>query len=157
MENGDSSIVYRYLVKEIVDSGIVEDGGQECYEEIPKMLHLILAVFGGFLYLFVYKKWNSKLLGFEQVNRAVLKPNLAEYTVGALGLVALSLTMYYKISSGKGLFILNPCHVAISGVIVLCVMPSTVSMRKLHSMWTSWLFGATLAIIVPHLAGISSF
>lgn len=51
----------------------------------------------------------------------------------------------------------NPCHISISVVIILCLVPSTPAMRRLHTMWTTWIFGALLALLVPHLYGISEF
>ena len=87
----------------------------------------------------------------------MFKPNFIEYLVAFIGIIALLATAYMKISTGKGLFVLNPCHISILGVIVLCIAPSTRKMRKIHSMWTSWLFGATLAVLIPHLNGIGEF
>ena len=60
-------------------------------------------------------------------------------------------------ATGKGLFILNPCHMSIVAVIVMCLVPATPFMKKIHSMWTSWLFGASLAIMVPHLKGMADW
>lgn len=74
-----------------------------------------------------------------------------------MGAITFILTAYYKMAAGKGLFMLNPCHISLLGVIVLCVAPSTARMHKLHTMWTSWLFGAFLALFFPHLRGISDF
>ena len=55
----------------------------------------------------------------------------------------------------KGLFIFNPCHLSCLGVIVMCLKSSTSTMRTFHTMWTSWIFGAALALSVPHLNGVS--
>ena len=40
---------------------------------------------------------------------------------------------------------------------VLLFSKSSLMMRKIHSYWTTWLFGAYLALMVPHLEGISNF
>ena len=102
-------------------------------------------------------KWNKSLIGFEQINRTVQKRNILETLVALVGIIAWFLTAYMKTMTGKGLFILNPCHMSILGVIVLCLMPTTPFMRKVHSMWSAWTYGATLALLVPHLNGIGEF
>ena len=57
----------------------------------------------------------------------------------------------------KGLFIFNPCHITLIIMTVLLFSKSSLMMRKIHSYWTTWLFGAYLALMVPHLEGISNF
>lgn len=152
-----AAIFKKYMVNGIVYSGIFEDGGQECYDEIPKKIHVAFAIVGTIFYLIIFFRWKSKLLNFEQVDRAVFKAGMIEYLVAFVGAISLILTGYMKLATGKGMFLLNPCHVSVLGVIVLCVAPSTTLMRKVHSMWTAWLFGATLALLVPHLNGIGQF
>lgn len=73
------------------------------------------------------------------------------------GIISLFLTFYYKLMTGKGLFIFNPCHISILVLIILLLAPTTNFTRKLHTCWASWLFGAMMAIGLPHLEGIGEF
>ncbi len=39
--------------------------------------------------------------------------------------------------------------------IILAVSPSTPFMQKLHNCWLTWVYGAYVAISIPHLEGVS--
>lgn len=51
----------------------------------------------------------------------------------------------------------NPCHIAVLGVAILSLSPSTVFTRKMHSMWSAWMYGATLALLSPYLLFLTDF
>lgn len=82
--------------------------------------------------------------------------SLFEKLVGLSSIVSLILTFYFKLITKKGLFILNPCHITLIIMTVLLFSRSTPLMLKLHTYWTAWLFGAYLAVLIPHLDGIDS-
>jgi hypothetical protein len=65
------------------------------------------------------------------------------------------LTAYYKLKTGKGLFMFNPCHITIMVEIYLLISVNTKRNIMIYSAWSGWLFGAYMASIIPHLAGIS--
>jgi hypothetical protein len=50
------------MVKGILDSGIVEDGGAKCYAEIPKAYHVIVGVISVFIHFTISKKWAPHLV-----------------------------------------------------------------------------------------------
>jgi hypothetical protein len=70
-----------------------------------------------------------------------------------LGVICLILIMYFKIKTTKGLFIFNPCHIFLLMNLYLLIVEdnSTSFNRKLHTASTGWLFGAILALFIPHL------
>jgi hypothetical protein len=74
-----------------------------------------------------------------------------------IGLVSLILAVYYKVATKRGLFILNPCHITLLIMLVLLRAEdnSRPFMRKLHAVWTAWLFGAFGALYFPHLEDVS--
>jgi hypothetical protein len=67
------------------------------------------------------------------------------------------MAVYYKVATKRGLFILNPCHITLLMMLVLLRAEDNSSpfMRKLHSIWTAWLFGAFGALYFPHLEDVS--
>ena len=80
-----------------------------------------------------------------------------EIVVGLTSILSLVGTAYYKFITKKGLFMLNPCHVTLLIMVLLLFSKATPIMQKIHTYWTSWLFGAYLALMMPHLYGISNF
>jgi hypothetical protein len=46
---------------------------------------------------------------------------------------------------------LNPCHMTLLIQIYLLIRPSTQTNQKIHTMWTTWLFGAYMASVIPHI------
>ena len=74
-----------------------------------------------------------------------------------LGLISLAFTFYYKLITHKLAFIFNPCHATILVQSLLLLLPNTVFAQKVHTYWTAWVFGGMMALMVPHLEGISSF
>ena len=76
--------------------------------------------------------------------------------VALSAVVCYIMTFYYKVITRKGMFIFNPCHMTLIVMICLMISPSTPFMKKVHTFWTTWLFGAFLALFIPHLEGISN-
>ena len=106
----------------------------------------------------IIQKWNSSLTDKEQISHEKTEsknPNFIEKIVAFLGVISLVLTFYYKWITGKGAFILNPCHVTLVITIYLLISPVNSFTRKIHTCWTSWLYGAVMALLIPHLEGIT--
>lgn len=81
-----------------------------------------------------------------------LPPNLLEKISVVLGFLSLAYTVYRKIVRREGMFILNPCHVALIMQLILMLGDnSSLSMRRLHNIWNGWLFGPLGALLIPHL------
>lgn len=150
-------ILNRYMVQGIIDSGIVEDGGPACHAEIPKLYHVVSSLINIIIHVFLMKLWGSTLVSSKQQENAPVKPNFMEKLVAGLAIVCLVLTFYYKLMTGKGLFIFNPCHTALAMVVILLLSPTSKFTCQMHTCWTAWLFGAMLALTVPHLYGITQF
>lgn len=84
-----------------------------------------------------------------------INPTLLEKAMAWLGILSLIVTFYLKLIYGKGVFIVNPCHATFIIQIVLLLSPSTTFMHKMHTAMTAWLFGAMLALMFPHLDGVT--
>lgn len=145
------------MVKGILDSRIFEDGGPECYAEIPKTYHIISALVAILLHVLIIRRWYHTLTSKQQEKHTIKHSNSFEKFVAFNCIVSLVLTLYYKMLTGKGIFIFNPCHVSLLLVVVLLLAPTTDFTRKLHTCWTAWLFGAIMALFIPHLYGITQF
>jgi len=70
-----------------------------------------------------------------------------------IGLVCLLYTAYYKISTKRGLFLLNPCHIALIGLLYLLNVKdnSSIWARKFHAFWSGWWIGGLAGFLFPHL------
>ena len=87
-----------------------------------------------------------------------MKRSAFQVFIAINSIISLIFTCYYKISTGKGLFIFNPCHVTLLGVTILLLWPENEKkIQRFHTYWTAWLSGAMMALVVPHLEGISNF
>jgi hypothetical protein len=111
------------MVKGILDSGIVEDGGAKCYAEIPKAYHVIVGVISVFIHFTISKKWAPHLVN-PHIQYSI-KPNVVEKIFAIFGIVSLVLTFYFKLITGKGIFIFNPCHVALLLTVILLLLPTS--------------------------------
>jgi hypothetical protein len=80
-----------------------------------------------------------------------------ERRVSIVVLLSYLLTLYYKVKTRRGLFILNPCHMSALFLVYLLFAKSTRMNRIIHGVWCSWIYGAIMALIFPHLAGIEQF
>ena len=52
---------------------------------------------------------------------------------------------------------LNPCHMAVLIQTYLLMNKNTSFNRLIYNHWSGWLFGAYMAIFVPHINGIDYF
>lgn len=150
-------VLYDYFASGIVDSGIRQFGGDECYAEIPSFYHWTVSIVSGTLSVFLCWLWRN-FLAAKNSKRKHLKTNWLEWTCFLVGLASLMLTLHSKLATKRGLFILNPCHVALAMLLVLLIGDnSSLAMRRLHSAWTAWLFCPFSALVLPHLEEISIF
>lgn len=150
-------ILHEYMVQGILDSNIPADGGPECYDEIPKLYHFLSSLVAVIVHSLALKYWNNSLVDDSQMKHKSVYPSLLEKITGIFGIISLFLTFYFKWITKKGIFILNPCHFSLLVVVILLFSPTNNTTRKLHTAWTSWLFGAMLALVVPHLEGVAPF
>ena len=79
------------------------------------------------------------------------KPSIFERVFGIGAFISYLLTAYFKLETGKGLFMLNPCHITNLVLVYLLISPNSRLNQSIHSVWCSWIFGAYLALLVPHL------
>lgn len=136
----------------IVESGIRQFGGDDCYNEIPPLYHFCISLFFGALSLIFIYSWRQQLVD-RPAERPKMESGWAEIICFWAGLGSLLMTFYYKWVTKRGLFILNPCHVALAMQLVLLAAKDNTSlfMRRLHVAWTAWLFCPFSALLLPHL------
>jgi len=70
-----------------------------------------------------------------------------------IGLICLLCTVYYKISTKRGLFLLNPCHIAFVGLLYLLNAKDndSILVRKVHVLWMGWWIGGLAGLLFPHI------
>jgi len=97
-------------------------------------------------------RWGDTLVDHTRKTPA-LNPNLFEKIYFLIGLISLFFACYYKLAAKRGFFLLNPCHITLALMLFLLITKdnSTTFMRKMHTAWTAWLFGAFAALAIPHL------
>lgn len=151
-------ILYRRMVAGIIESGINEDGGPVCYAEIPKGEHVFACIVWTIISGYFFFKWNNSLINVSStaLNKPI-NPTFLEKAMAWVGILTLVVTLYLKLVYGKGVFIVNPCHATFIIQIVLLLSPSTTFMHKMHTAMTAWLFGAMLALMFPHLEGVTPY
>lgn len=143
------------MLSGIVNSDHRHFGGEDCYQEIPFLYHLVVCSLASLIAIFAMVKWFSYSVD-KTNNRPYLAPNLLEKIVFWLGLLNLVYTCYRKIVRKEGVFILNPCHITFLMLLILLVADNTSSkMKWLHTAWTGWLFGGFAALVIPHLEDLS--
>ena len=71
-----------------------------------------------------------------------------EVITGLLCFILLIANGYMKYQSKKMMFMLNPCYIALGIEIVLLLWrENTPFLQRLHTYWTTWIFGAFFALI----------
>jgi hypothetical protein len=147
-------VLYEYFASGIVDSGIRQFGGDDCHAEIPPFYHWCVCVFFGSLSVYLCWLWRNSLADEQQ--RQKLKANWTDKACFWAGLASLLMTLYFKVITRRGLFILNPCHIALAVLLVLLASDSSsLLMRRMHVAWTAWLFCPFSALVLPHLEEVS--
>jgi hypothetical protein len=76
---------------------------------------------------------------------------------GIVSIITVIVQTYMKVSTKKGLFILNPCHTNLVFVAILMILPTTKNTKLIHLAWEPWIFGPIFALMFPHLYGINQF
>lgn len=71
-----------------------------------------------------------------------------------LSLATYVVQFYYKLKTGKGLFMLNPCHTNVLMMSYLALKPTTRLTKIVYVCWEAWLFGPLLSLVFPHLGGL---
>jgi hypothetical protein len=66
-------ILYKYLAEGVIESGIVEDGGQACYDEIPLLYQLVASTLAVLLHAVFVRKWHDQLSAPTPIRK--LPPN----------------------------------------------------------------------------------
>jgi hypothetical protein len=140
-----------YMVRGVLDSNIPSDGGPACHQEIPFYHHTAFVLTLSIIHLIFLFKWKHHLT-------YTLEPQLPstfEKRMAIFAFFSWILTLYFKLITGKGLFMFNPCHIVILIEIYLLLSKNTKTNVTIYTAWSGWLYGPYMAMIVPHLEGLS--
>ena len=155
LNQSQHSIFYEYLVKGIIDSGIVEDGGLICDKEIPSQFKYTVVIISLMFHIWLFIKIKRSYKFTFDKDR--VEPSLFEKLYGIVSIVIVLIQFYLKMSTKKGLFIFNPCHTNLVFVAVLMLLPTSRNSKLIHLVWEPWIFGPIFALLFPHLYGINEF
>lgn len=93
--------------------------------------------------------------GFQASAKEIgTKPKLWEKLIGILSILTVIIQGYYKFSTRKGMFMLNPCHINVLMMSYLFLAETSTATKRLYVCWEAWLFGPILSLVVPHLNGV---
>jgi len=111
-------IFKKYFASGILEANIRQFGGEECYQEIPPLYHYLVSFTFAITFLLCLRNWGHTLIDFNQKIPKLL-PNLFEKVYLAIGFICLLFAIYYKVSTKRGFFIFNPCHISLALLLVL--------------------------------------
>jgi len=111
------------VVKGALYSGIysdtyedIGDGGPTCYKEMTVEFRVIIAIImvplQYFLQKYLVQKMKNKYKNKLQAD-VKLEPSQLEKFFGVFSIIIFAVQMCYKFPQGKGIFLLNPCHVVL--------------------------------------------
>jgi len=75
-----------------------------------------------------------------------------------IGVTCFAYTVYYKIVTKRGLFLLNPCHISLFTLLYLLKAQdnSNLFTRRIHTLWTGWWIGGLAGFLFPHLEDLTT-
>jgi len=112
-----------------------------------------VAIFCGAIFYFVF----VRLLRSAEIHvSSTAQPRVYEKVFAYVSLITYALQFYYKVSTGKGLFMLNPCHINVLIMSYLALKPTTQLTKTIALCWEAWFFGPLLSLMFPHLSGLEN-
>jgi hypothetical protein len=85
------------------------------------------------------------------------KPCLLEKIFGWISIVNFCMMVFYKLYTGRGVFLNNPCHVVLFVQGYLLLTEKTKNNAILYLCFTKWVFCPWFAIVFPSLEGMNLF
>ena len=120
----------------------MDDGGQECYQQLSLSYHLVCSVlsvcFVGMLYWTLAR---PRLAVTFAKQPSGVSPSLLEKITGVLLVVCWLTQFVYKLLAKRLIFMLSPCHQVSLMQLYLCVSPVTSTSRTVLFVMSAWLYG----------------
>ncbi|CAD8043136.1 unnamed protein product [Paramecium primaurelia] len=131
------------------------DGGPKCYQDMTNTFRISISTISAIICIIVMKKCWAKIKYSQELTRAIgKKPNIFEYLVGLACWGTFAVQTGYKLYTGRGVFMNNPCHIVL-------LMQGYVLLTKKHKFSAivficqlRWLYGVFAALKFPVITGL---
>ncbi|KRX06661.1 hypothetical protein PPERSA_13140 [Pseudocohnilembus persalinus] len=130
------------------------DGGPTCYAEMTNEFRFTMVAISVSINLFIVTYfWKNISKSTELDLKLVknLKPSYLEKLVGYISFLVYLIMVYYKVKTGKLVFMLNPCHMCVLQQAILLTTKKTKFTAGLYIQYMRWMFGPFCAIVFPVL------
>jgi hypothetical protein len=135
----------------------IGDGGPRCaaYLTIPYKV-MVMAVWVPLQLYSFFKHYKYCKEDYEQMPEHIKnkKPSTLEKITGYFLLAIELLQCYYKFTTGRGAFMLNPCHVAVALQIYVLLTKKTLLNDLLFRIMVTFTFGDALGFLMPDTNGL---
>jgi hypothetical protein len=94
----------------------IADGGPTCYKELTVQFRTIITIIMTIVQYCVLKYSLGEVrrkYGQKKESPEKVKPHIMEIFLGWISIIIFCTQIWYKFSAGKGIFLLNPCHVVL--------------------------------------------
>ena len=120
----------------------LDDGGEECFNQIANSYRLASSTFALSLALLLYLTLaRPRLVSVFAKAPSGVPPTPIEKVSAVLLVLCWCSQFTYKLLAKRLIFMFSPCHQVSLFQLYLCVSPVTAFSRRLLMMMTAWIFG----------------
>jgi hypothetical protein len=141
--------MYSGVYSDTVDN--IEDGGPTCYKEMTVEFRVIVAIIMAVVQYLFQRYLVNRLRNQRNKNgkpsTPEFEPSRLEKFFGEFSLFIFAVQMCYKFPVGKGVFLLNPCHVVLLIQAYLLMTKKTEKHNVVYALLVSLIFSPWCGII----------
>jgi hypothetical protein len=142
--------IFYYLVKRPLYSGIytdtwedIGDGGPTCFKELTVqfrvVISIVMTIFQYSVLQFALKQVQKKYGNVKEADDKV-NPHKIELVFGWISIFVFICQIFYKIAAGKGIFMINPCHVVLLMQAYVLTLKKSLNTQVMYANCVSLLF-----------------
>lgn len=128
----------------------IADGGPTCFKELSVGYRVTVALgMAVFQLLVLWFSLNQVRKKYPKKQEALgkIKPHPIEVFFGYCAILVFAIQAVYKLSSGKGIFLLNPCHVVLLMEAYVLIFDKTEKSQVMYANVVSLLFSPVCGIL----------
>jgi hypothetical protein len=148
--------LYSGIYSDTVDD--IQDGGPTCYKEMTVEFRVIIALIMAVAQYFFQRYLVNRLRNQQNKNAkpstTELEPSKLERFFGHFSIFIFALQMCYKFQAGKGVFMLNPCHVVLLIEAYIMMTKKTEKHNVVYALLVSLIFSPWCGIIFAQYGGL---
>jgi len=150
--------LYSGIYSDTVDD--IEDGGPTCYKEMTVDFRVIIALIMALSQYFFQRYLVNRVRNQEKKNGTFntieLKASKLERFFGEFSIFIFAVQMCYKFHDGKGIFLLNPCHVVLLIEAYILLTKKTEKHNVIYANLVSLIFSPWCGIIFATYGGLNA-